>query len=324
MKLNPKVMTVVLVFIYSAFLSLIYELDAEAKLANKGEVMSVIGSLSLEDVKKKSLLESFDANADFTIHHQNGNSSVLDKLVIDVDNKRVSVLAATGQHHEYISIIGHFPRIMETENQYFIALSVTGVFLLALFFLFFAVMLRKVKNLNLALKEQNKYLENAANIDSLTQCYNRRHFKLNKERYFSVSIRDKLAVTVGVLDIDFFKDINDVYGHDAGDIVLKDIASFIQRKMPAGSPGLYRFGGEEFVIVLIGLSKSEVDDWLDGLYGAMKRNIIPVTKGKEVTFSVGMAKINSDDEAIEMALKRADEALYCAKNNGRNQYYWNR
>jgi two-component system cell cycle response regulator len=124
-----------------------------------------------------------------------------------------------------------------------------------------------------------------------------------------------------MLDIDFFKSINDRYGHDAGDDVLREFAVRI-RKSIRGIDLACRYGGEEFVIVM-----PETDLHVAGMVAERLRRSIAGepfsiekgTKRLEVTISIGIATLETKGEAITDVLKRADQALYRAKNDGRNR-----
>jgi two-component system cell cycle response regulator len=124
-----------------------------------------------------------------------------------------------------------------------------------------------------------------------------------------------------MLDIDYFKSINDTYGHDAGDDVLREFAVRI-RKSIRGIDLACRYGGEEFVIVM-----PETDLHVAGMVAERLRRAIAgepfaVNKGAKriaVTISIGLATLETKAEPIADVLKRADKALYRAKNDGRNR-----
>jgi two-component system cell cycle response regulator len=128
-------------------------------------------------------------------------------------------------------------------------------------------------------------------------------------------------LSVMMLDIDFFKAINDSYGHDAGDDVLREFAVRI-RKSIRGIDLACRYGGEEFVIVM-----PETDLTVAGMIAERLRRSIAgetfaVNKGTkriDVTISVGLATLDRKGEPVADVLKRADTALYRAKHDGRNR-----
>ena len=155
--------------------------------------------------------------------------------------------------------------------------------------------------------------------DPLTGLYNRRHLDSNLEREFLRAKRYKNNLSIAVIDIDFFKKVNDTYGHMCGDYVLKEVAYMIMDTLRK-TDLVFRYGGEEFVAIL---TETPLDKAVIPLE-RLRRTIetYPFTyKGTEfqVTVSIG---VNSTESGVETAgefLDGADKALYSAKNNGRNQ-----
>ena len=122
-----------------------------------------------------------------------------------------------------------------------------------------------------------------------------------------------------MFDVDFFKRINDNYGHDIGDVVLKKIADIARKEMRRGDI-LARFGGEEFVALL---PESTLEDAMM-IAGRLRKNIEshPVMINNtqiNFTISIGVSRLNADAADLHALIKEADIALYRAKQNGRNQ-----
>jgi len=158
-------------------------------------------------------------------------------------------------------------------------------------------------------------LEEKTIHDKLTGAYNREYFDQNYKVLLEKFNNGYYNLAIAILDIDHFKTVNDSYGHDIGDIVLKDMVGEIS-KFSRSEDILIRWGGEEFIMIL----KVESDN---GLYKALDhiRNIIEqhyFEEVKKITCSFG-ATIYKDNEPIDETIKRADNALYKAKRNGRNQ-----
>ena len=127
-------------------------------------------------------------------------------------------------------------------------------------------------------------------------------------------------LTVLVLDIDYFKSINDTYGHDAGDDVLREFAIRI-RKSIRGIDLACRYGGEEFVVVMPETDMAVATMVAERLRRRIASEPFPIQQGArgiEVTISIGIAALGRDDTAASV-LKRADQALYRAKRDGRNR-----
>lgn len=157
-----------------------------------------------------------------------------------------------------------------------------------------------------------------AETDELTKVYNRRHFFALADREFHRAQRYHLSMGIIMFDIDYFKDVNDLYGHLVGDEVLRRVA-IKTKEVLRTTDILARYGGEEFVILL-----PETD--LDGarITAERIRDLFSELKMKigdnqiRVTVSLGVSIFTLDTINIEQLLKRADEALYAAKYGGRN------
>ena len=159
-----------------------------------------------------------------------------------------------------------------------------------------------------------------ATTDSLTGVYNRRTFKELAEPQLSRSRRAKQPVALLMLDLDHFKRINDTYGHLAGDDVLKAFASLV-RTCLRKEDLLARYGGEEFVVLLPGASETDAATLGERIREEVAAHPLDANGHLvRVTVSVGVAAESGDTLAsLEAMLGRADEALYVAKNQGRNR-----
>lgn len=158
-----------------------------------------------------------------------------------------------------------------------------------------------------------------ANIDGLTGLNNRRCLYELAEKEFIASKTNASSLSVVMLDIDFFKQFNDTYGHDIGDIVLKDVASVIKKSLKdyyiAG-----RYGGEEFIIILTNTKLGQAVIYAENLRIAIENMKINIKNQKYIncTISLGVASINSNCKNIDDLIKSADIMLYNAKESGRN------
>jgi two-component system cell cycle response regulator len=127
-------------------------------------------------------------------------------------------------------------------------------------------------------------------------------------------------LSVLVIDIDYFKAINDTYGHDAGDDVLRDFALRVRRSI-RGIDLACRYGGEEFVVIMPETDMAVATVVAERLRRRIAAEPFPIQHGAgkvEVTISVGIATLGREDTAAAM-IKRADQALYRAKRDGRNR-----
>src|SRR5262245_12415621 len=156
--------------------------------------------------------------------------------------------------------------------------------------------------------------------DALTGLYNRRYMETHVGTLVEQAASRSKPLTVLVLDIDYFKSINDSYGHDAGDEVLREFALRI-RKSIRGIDLACRYGGEEFVVVMPETDLAVATMVAERLRRRIASEPFAIQQGArsiEVTISIGIAALNGGDNAASV-LKRADQALYRAKRDGRNR-----
>jgi diguanylate cyclase (GGDEF)-like protein len=162
-------------------------------------------------------------------------------------------------------------------------------------------------------------LQIEANTDPLTELSNRRPFLKTLETEFARAKRYKHPLAVAMIDIDHFKQVNDTFGHDTGDRVLRAISAMLINEFRTIDL-VGRLGGEEFAVVLPETDLVSAKIACNRLLTAIEAAIIPVN-GKQIsiTVSIGLAKVSSETLDGPSILKRADELLYVAKANGRNQ-----
>lgn len=177
-----------------------------------------------------------------------------------------------------------------------------------------AIVKARVKT-HVTLKQQYDNLAIIALKDHLTGLYNRHFFVDEGKSRFSRSLRHNEELSTVILDIDHFKAINDTFGHLAGDVVLKNVANVLETNKRKEDL-IARFGGEEFVLVMEKCSAEHAKIKAEELRKKIEASEI---EGIKVTASFGIAERNDTTESFEQMLKNADEALYAAKENGRNQ-----
>ena len=181
-------------------------------------------------------------------------------------------------------------------------------------------LLARVKR-ELQLQELQTELKLLASTDSMTKLYNRRYFTKISEHTLDLAKREKHNLSIIMLDIDKFKNINDTYGHKIGDDVIITLSNKLieyQRK----SDIICRYGGEEFVILLPNTSIDGAKIVAQNIKKDVEAIVLNLEENKEVKFTVslGVSSIDIKNETnIEASLKRADDALYEAKEGGRNK-----
>ena len=171
------------------------------------------------------------------------------------------------------------------------------------------------------MRELRRRLADMALTDSLTGLPNRRHFEEVLRAELDRVRRYGGHCAVAMVDVDFFKHYNDNVGHLAGDIALRELADVMRRELRLHDM-VARYGGEEFALIMINASKDEATPILERLRADVEehpfrhRDIQPTGR---LTVSAGLAGFPEDGTTYEELLLRADEALYTAKNAGRNQ-----
>jgi diguanylate cyclase (GGDEF)-like protein/PAS domain S-box-containing protein len=219
-----------------------------------------------------------------------------DGLKYIVDTNIIPILDVDGDVVEYIAVRHDITELEETKRQ-----------------------LKKINTI-MKTKVDELYsvttsLEEQASVDSLTGIYNRNKFEDLFTEQLKKSKKDDIALSLIIFDIDHFKEINDTYGHQAGDIVLQELVSLISKNIKI-SDVFARWGGEEFVILL-------PETTLDGsfLFAEKLRKLIQANNFSAIsklTTSFGVGELHQDENKTTF-FEKVDKALYMAKNNGRNR-----
>lgn len=176
---------------------------------------------------------------------------------------------------------------------------------------FYCRITQNIENLN-----NIDQIQKSANTDYLTELPNRRSFFVNAEQRIPKYISNNVPYCLAMLDIDYFKKLNDNYGYDAGDHVLKVLALYMRKHV--GSGLIARLGGDEFCILFPGVDEDQLYNKLDDL-----RRDISISQvnfdDQHVNFTISIGVVFSSAESLTAQIGEADTALYSAKENGRNQ-----
>lgn len=156
--------------------------------------------------------------------------------------------------------------------------------------------------------------------DSLTGLYNRRYMEGHLNTLVEEAVQRGKPLSMLVTDIDYFKAVNDSHGHDAGDVVLQEFSERLRQNI-RGIDLACRFGGEEFIVIMPDTDLAKAYLVAERLRQCIAGKPFPLADSTQlsVTASIGVASLEGIDDTPESLLKRADQALYCAKRDGRNR-----
>ncbi|MGL1956679.1 MAG: diguanylate cyclase [Colwellia sp.] len=159
-------------------------------------------------------------------------------------------------------------------------------------------------------------IQHAANTDYLTELANRRSFFHHAESRITEYVKRNVPYCLAMIDIDFFKNVNDSYGHDAGDQLLKVLALYLRKHFGSGLTA--RLGGEEFSVLIHGLDDDQLYNKVDDFRRDISVSSLPAGDTQiSITISIGI--VLSSNEPLTKQMNEADNALYLAKEHGRNQ-----
>ena len=263
------------------------------------------GCLNLEDsyIKKaveKSITGIFGPNTSYTLKTVYENWCGIEKLDDKIfQNSYIHPIKYENETIGAICFFGRQDKDIENQKLFYVVLKEIDLLITIQ-----------------TLYAQNKYL---SLTDSLTGLFNRRYLMEMLEREYSRSKRYKTDLGLALIDIDFFKKINDTYGHQAGDFMLKEITSII-KKMLRKSDIIFRYGGEEVLIILPETNKEKSFVPLERI-----RKLIEKTDFKykdtiiKTSVSIGITDTKQETLTLEMLIEQADKAMYHAKQTGRNK-----
>lgn len=175
--------------------------------------------------------------------------------------------------------------------------------------------------LQIQLLRKTQLLAELARIDALTEVANRRAFDDYLEKSWNHALRISAPISLALIDVDFFKQYNDIYGHPAGDHCLKQVAQCMRACVKRGSDHIARIGGEEFAILLFDCELEHAQQVMKSIQDKFAELAIPHEGSAlrdTVSLSIGVCTAYPDIDDREYYLAAADKLLYQAKKNGRN------
>lgn len=191
------------------------------------------------------------------------------------------------------------------------------------------VMMRRLREqelieLNLTLKQNNLMLEQLAIFDKLTGIHNRGHLDWVLSRDWANAQRNQTPLSLMMIDIDYFKLFNDAYGHLGGDECLRQVAQTLQARLKRKNDFIGRYGGEEFMVILPGVDHHDAMQLAETFRMDVHALNIPHKQSKNaqvVTISLGISTLThfNDNDHSDFLIHCADQALYQAKDSGRNR-----
>lgn len=246
----------------------------------------------------------------------------------DTHEKQIVMQSANHIHQESISIekpieIFHtfwYLKVSSTCKWY----NYPSNLILCIAGLFISLFVFVVVQNNTELRQMKTFFEKMANIDSLTGLYNRRYLDENLQRIITTLSRSNSSLSLLMIDVDFFKNYNDAYGHSKGDTCLKIVAQILKNNLLRADDFVARYGGEEFVVVLPNTGEHGVRTIADRLLESTRNRGLLHEKSSVanyVTISIGATSaLVQHTHAGNDYIKQADKAMYMSKQNGRNRY----
>ena len=209
------------------------------------------------------------------------------------------------------------PNTMDLQsNPECIALIIAGILISFLFSL--------TVQCTFELKHLREYFENMAIVDVLTNLYNRRYIDENINRLVKSVTRSNGILTLMVIDLDFFKNYNEAYGHGKGDICLKTVAGVLSKNLKRDNDFVARYGGEEFVLILPNTDENGAGIIAEKLLSNIRECRIPHEKSdvaEYVTVSIGAVTGGGNyTQSGDDYIGKAYDAMHMSKQNGRNRY----
>ena len=237
------------------------------------------------------------------------------KEMIDIYGDKRGFYEKPGEIRALISIKAPLKTIYQAVNKHTLHFALLCFVLLAALYLTIYYFVRRLDEEQQHVREQNRLLEKLSVTDKLTGLFNRHLFDQTLKSEINKARRYTYELSIIILDLDYFKKINDNYGHLTGDAVLQCLANLIHEHFRS-TDTCARWGGEEFIILVPHLDLQKAIQLAEKLRVTIENATFP--EDIHITASIGVASLREDDSKTSL-LARADNLLYQAKNKGRNR-----
>jgi diguanylate cyclase (GGDEF)-like protein len=291
---------------------------------------AILDELNLELLKANSGNEALG----LLIEHNDIAMVLLDVQMPEMDGFEVVELMKCNERTKYIPVI--FITAISSEDRYKFRAYHVGAVDFILKPIIPEILVSKVKvfkqlheqkqkiiHQTLALEHANNKLMNLSYLDGLTQIPNRRNLDIFLEKEWEIAKNGNQPLSLLMIDIDFFKNYNDFYGHVKGDDCLKEVVKSLENTVKRSGYFISRYGGEEFIVVMPNTNKAVAEEFANKLCNTVFNLKIEHLKSfvaQYVTISVGVATdLPNEDITPESLIKNADIALYKAKELGRSK-----
>jgi len=280
---------------------------------------------SLESFVKEKTVEHFIEAHDYH-HAQSINKLIMVYHLNDLNNQPMSYFLLFKDLEDI-----DFSRIERIRDRLILVATLALLLLASSFYYLYVKRYKKfvvkinqeleseVASKTLELKEKNKNLEHIAHHDSLTKLPNRLLFLDRLEQNIKYAKRHKTQVSILFLDLDRFKEINDTFGHESGDKLLKNITLKLKSCVREYDT-IARLGGDEFTVIIEGAKNKQLLSIIQKIINIMEDPIEINGNAMHTTFSIGVSSYPEDGNTTEILLRNADTAMYKAKDKGRNTY----
>ncbi len=286
---------------------------------------------TIED-KKDEILKNWKYY--YNIYKTDGERAIVDQISKDIDKSFESTsIGAVNEMLAKIDFLTNYEidaaqkqrkvfLLQYKQMTEYLNYNIIAIVVFTLIFVVWIVL--QLRNHQNKLEELNNKYKIESVTDGLTKLYNRAYFDVIFDKMSDISREYNSNSAFIMMDIDFFKQYNDTYGHDKGDEVLKAFARTLKQYFNRELEYVFRLGGEEFGVIMFDTDEKIVRSCIDGFMAALAELKIPHEKNQAsefITASMGVLIVKPTDTMIPREMyKKTDEKLYASKQNGRNQY----